>query len=170
MIWDEEITFAHYKNKTSKRHASTLHPLLVDNLNEETHMYYFFLSLDLIPILIPPVFSGSEHFWGSKWRQRSTKEETWLAGRAESDQRTQERKVTLWRILTTLRQTVTSVYTFHCSSLPFFSLFADAAVGALCVAVAGCALGHLGNVLVPDGFCGYTESAGTHRYAKVPLA
>lgn len=49
-------------------------------------------------------------------------------------------------------------------------LSVDAAVGAVSVAVAGCTLRHLGNVLVPVGFCGHTESAGTHRYANAPLA
>lgn len=60
-------------------------------------------------------------------------------------------------------------------SLAFFlslcpGLSPDEAVGAVSVAVAGCSPGHLGNVLVPVGFCRYTESAGTHRYVKALLA
>lgn len=102
-----------------------------------------------------------------------TEEETWLAYREESDQRTQDRKVTLLTYSHNLEADCDSCVDFSMLSLSLSlcaGLSVDAAVGAVSVAVAGCTLRHLGNVLVPVGFCGHTESAGTHRYANAPLA
>lgn len=58
---------------------------------EETHVLLL-SSLDLIHLSLPSVFSGSKHCLR---KQVKTEEETWLAYREESDQRTQDRKVTL---------------------------------------------------------------------------
>lgn len=98
-----------------------------------------------------------------------------MAHREESDQRTRDRKVTQLTSPHNLEADCDLCLHFSTLSLAFFlslcpGLSLDEAVGAVSVAVAGCTLGHLGNVLVAVGFCGYTESAGTHRYVKALLA
>ncbi len=142
---------------------------------EERHMYCFIphLTSSLSSFLLSSQDLNRD--WGSEWRQRRTKKETWLAHREESDQRAQDRKVTQLTSPHNLEADCDLCLHVSSLSLAFFlslglGLSLDEAVGAVSVAVAGCPLGHLGNVHVPVGFCGYTESAGTHRYVKALLA
>ncbi len=60
---------------------------------EERHMYCFIphLTSSLSSFLLSSQDLNRD--WGSEWRQRRTKKETWLAHREESDQRAQDRKV-----------------------------------------------------------------------------
>lgn len=138
---------------------------------EETHVLLL-SSLDLIPLLLPSVFSGSEHCLRKQVKTEEDKGGD-MAGSLGRE----------WSENTGKKGNTVDVFSqpwgrcvhFLMFFLPFFlslcdGLFVDAAVGAVSVAVAGCTLGHLGNVLVPVGFCRYTESAGTHRYDNVPLA
>lgn len=138
---------------------------------EETHMYCLFLILTSSLSLFLLSSQDLNIVWGSKWRQEDKGGD--MAGSLGRE----------WSENTGKKGNTVDVFSqpwgrcvhFLMLFLPFFlslcaGLFVDAVVGAVSVAVAGYTLGHLGNVLMPDGFCRYTESAGTHRYANAPLA